>query len=363
MNIVDLFCGVGGFAIGAEQAGMNVVLSVDNDVKVTSSFYCNFNSKLLIADLAKLRAKTIAGEVNTDIDGILGGPPCQGFSYIGLREVDDPRNKLVDKYFYYVEKLRPKFFVFENVPGFACGVGRSLLQNAMKRLQEYELVGPMMLNAADYGAPTNRQRLFIVGYKKRHFDFMNKQVFFQSKKTALVTVRDAISDLPNPGPRPTYNSNQFSWGEYLSDPKSEYSKFLRQCRKLEVPSAMKEYKKNGGVSGINFTRHTPAVIRRFKKVKPGKIDVISRYKRLENDGLCTTLRAGTGADRGSFQAARPIHPSQPRVITIREAARLQGFPDWFLFHPTAWHSFRMLGNSVPPLLARGVLEVIALHSK
>ena len=112
-------------------------------------------------------------------------------------------------------------------------------------------------------------------------------------------------------------------------------------------------------TGNMKTAHTDAVVHRFSKVKPGETDKIGRHPRLLSHGLCPTLRAGTGADKGSYQSVRPIHPTENRVITVREAARLQGFPDCHLFHPTIWHSFRMVGNSVSPIVAEKILSVIA----
>ena len=119
-----------------------------------------------------------------------------------------------------------------------------------------------------------------------------------------------------------------------------------------------EQLKNGKISGNFDTIHLPEVSARYGSIIPGNTDPISRSKRLAWDGLCPTLRAGTGADKGSHQAVRPLHPEMPRVITVREAARLQGFPDWFCFHNTKWHSFRMIGNSVSPLVSESVLKVI-----
>ena len=107
------------------------------------------------------------------------------------------------------------------------------------------------------------------------------------------------------------------------------------------------------------TAHSLEVAKRYAKTKCGKYDSISKSYRLDPDGFCPTLRAGTGPDQGSFQAVRPIHPTEARVITPREAARLQGFPDWFQFSPTKWHSFRQIGNSVSPILAERILSVIA----
>jgi DNA (cytosine-5)-methyltransferase 1 len=122
--------------------------------------------------------------------------------------------------------------------------------------------------------------------------------------------------------------------------------------------AIRRFKEEGSVSGCLGTRHTPKVAARYDRLKPGQKDQISKAVRLKPDGLCPTLRAGTGADKGSYQAVRPIHPTAARVITPREAARLQGFPDWFQFAPSKWHSFRQIGNSVSPFVGEAVLAVI-----
>lgn len=116
---------------------------------------------------------------------------------------------------------------------------------------------------------------------------------------------------------------------------------------------------SGLITGHTKTVHGPAIAKRFAALGPGLIDPIGRHPKLAWDGQCPTLRAGTGADRGSYQSVRPIHPDEPRVITVREAARLQGFPDAHRFHPTVWHSFRMIGNSVSPLIAREIFMAIA----
>jgi DNA (cytosine-5)-methyltransferase 1 len=125
------------------------------------------------------------------------------------------------------------------------------------------------------------------------------------------------------------------------------------------PEAVRRYKEEGLVSGCFGTRHSPEVQQRYKELKQGQIDSVSRSVRLKPNGLCPTLRAGTGADKGSYQAVRPIHPTANRVITPREAARLQGFPDWFQFAPSKWHSFRQIGNSVSPILAESILKAIS----
>lgn len=117
--------------------------------------------------------------------------------------------------------------------------------------------------------------------------------------------------------------------------------------------------KDGTFTSHKRTAHTAEVIKRFAKIEQGRVEAIGRHPRLAWDGQCPTLRAGTGNDRGSYQSVRPIHPDEPRVITVREGARLQGFPDRFKFHPTIWHSFRMIGNSVSPVMSKVLFSLIA----
>jgi DNA (cytosine-5)-methyltransferase 1 len=116
---------------------------------------------------------------------------------------------------------------------------------------------------------------------------------------------------------------------------------------------------DGIFTGHRIVDHKPEVKARFAEVPQGGMDLVGRHPRLDWNGQCPTLRAGTGADKGSFQAVRPLHPSEPRVITVREAARLQGFPDVHRFHPTIWHSFRMIGNSVSPIIAEAIFRAIS----
>ena len=126
------------------------------------------------------------------------------------------------------------------------------------------------------------------------------------------------------------------------------------ARRMREPSGL--------FTGHTKTQHSDTTLGRFAKLKPGKVDSVGRYPRLEWGGLCPTLRAGTGSDKGSYQAVRPVHPKEDRVITPREAARLQGFPDRFIFHPTVWHSCRMIGNSVSPILAEELLKRVVVGS-
>ena len=153
------------------------------------------------------------------------------------------------------------------------------------------------------------------------------------------------------------------WVKYLPAPWTALSDYARLLRS-PPPTGLGSMEANerhaaGFVSGMVATRHSHDIIRRYASVAGGRSDPITKSYRLEWGGQSPTLRAGTGADKGAFQAVRPLHPGTGRVITVREAARLQGFPDWFTFHPTKWHSFRMIGNSVSPFVSRGLLSRIA----
>ena len=165
------------------------------------------------------------------------------------------------------------------------------------------------------------------------------------------SVRNAIFDLPEPRTE--------GWGRYRDVEVSSYASQARRIRRGLGASLFKEAVREGRVSGLQPTLHTDEVRRRFSSVLPGTNDAISRCARLRWDAVAPTLRAGTGPDHGSYQSIRPIHPDRDRVITVREAARLQGFPDWFKFHETKWHSFRMIGNSVSPFMSAALLGTVA----
>lgn len=364
-KVLDLFCGCGGFSLGAARAGFDVVAGVDFDSHAIATHRRNFKkSKDLQLDLCKVTGAEILeqlGLAHGELTGIIGGPPCQGFSSMGSNNASDPRNRLFRRFYEIVAELRPQFFVCENVPGLLRDNYKAIREEALAIVSDnYDVVGPMKLRASDYGAPTTRTRAFFIGTRKDSGLSFSEDDFAPAKSVKLVTVGKALEGLPRKINENWQDESQ-GWRKLSTvKPKSEFEK--RLCGMIPKGMGDSESKKRlkgeNRVSGCLGTVHLPKVIERFSAVPEGKSDSVSRAPRLNRKGFCPTLRAGTGSDRGSFQAVRPIHPTESRVITPREAARLQGFPDWFRFDATKWHSFRQIGNSVSPILSESVLSVI-----
>lgn len=344
-RIVDLFCGCGGFSLGAQAAGLAPTLALDVDPILTSSFPMNHpHARLKLADLSEVVGADIQREVGGHIDGVFGGPPCQAFSAIGHRSVGDSRRSLVGHFFRLVSELAPAFFVMENVKGLGYADARPVLNDALSLIPgNYNILGPLVLDAADFGAATRRPRLFVIGYDPARCDSLT-EANIEAKKLKPTTVRSAIADLA-------------AAVQIDSDGEYDRWKIKRRGRPSRYAACLRS--EDTTFTGHRRTAHTPEVIKRFKKVEQGGVEAIGRHPRLSWDGQCPTLRAGTGNDRGSFQSVRPVHPDEPRVITVREGARLQGFPDNFRFHPTIWHSFRMIGNSVSPIMSKTIFSLIA----
>jgi len=344
-RIIDLFCGCGGFSLGAHAAGLGPRIALDIDPILTSSFLVNFPStKLMHANLRTLDGADIRRELGGPADGLFGGPPCQAFSDIGHRKATDSRRNLLRHFFRLVAETRPGFFVMENVRGLGYADARLLLDRGLELIPaKYKIVGPLILDAADFGAATRRSRLFVIGYDPNRCDSILPSDL-DNRKTEPATVDDAIADLTSAAMMAEIGGYD-TWKITRRGRPSRYAARLRTA--------------DGTFTGHRKTVHTLGVRKRFAKLLPGDVDPIGRHPRLTWNGQCPNLRAGTGRDRGSYQAVRPIHPEEARVITVREAARLQGFPDSFKFHPTVWHSFRMIGNSVCPIMAEAILSLIA----
>lgn len=350
MRLVDLFCGTGGFSRGAHMAGFRIAAAFDVDEILSSSYAANFpGTKLVRYDIAKLSSERLEFEAGGRVDGIFGGPPCQGFSDIGRRDITDVRRKLLWHFFRLVREVQPTFFVMENVRGLLYPENIGELEAAIAHVSDiYEVPEPIVWDASQFGAATKRNRLFVVGVHKDRGDAVTREDIAVWKRPAA-TVRQALADLVGA----SYiekDEDGFDW--WKIEKRGRPHEYARLLRITGGDLA-------GRFTGYRNTAHTQKVVERFASVPQGGLEKIGRHPRLAWDGLCPTLRAGTGADRGSYQSVRPIHPEEHRVITVREGARLQGFPDCHKFHPTVWHSFRMIGNSVSPIMAQAVFQAVA----
>lgn len=363
-NIIDLFAGAGGLSLGAARAGFNISAAVELDPFAIDTHTKNFpgsvHSREDVSQLSGKKLLEIAGLKAGGLDGLIGGPPCQGFSSIGKKAADDVRNDLFVHFFRLVKETRPKFFLAENVPGILNERYDDFREKAFDLVRKnYVLLGPIRVKASDYGAPTIRTRIFFIGYDPRRVSELTKEDFAAPIRTESIVVRMALEGLLI-DIEPNWISEESGWRPVAKIGKSGF--FDRVTNNVPKgigdPRSLERYFERKEVSGCMGTRHSQEVEKRYKALAYGQQDNISKSVKLNPEGYCPTLRAGTGSDKGSYQAVRPIHPARPRVITPREAARLQGFPDWFAFHSTKWHSFRQIGNSVSPIVSEQLLSTL-----
>jgi DNA (cytosine-5)-methyltransferase 1 len=363
-NIVDLFSGAGGLSLGATRAGFILRGAVDNDTEAINTHKRNFSETIhLPAEVSELTGQSLRlslGLNNGDLTGIIGGPPCQGFSSIGRSNKDDARNKLFPAFFRVVAGSLPKFYLAENVPGILHTRNSETLAKAFSYVEhKYVVLPPMVLTASDFGVPTTRTRVFFFGYLKDEMEPLTTKDLKPPSAIGEILVKHALQGLPVKI-ESSWQTEEESWREVHVHGKGYYASRLHGHVPPGVGDqiALERLKHESRASGFLGTVHSKKVAERYAMTECGKYDPISKSYRLDPNGFCPTLRAGTGRDHGSFQAVRPIHPTEARVITPREAARLQGFPDWFQFSPTKWHSFRQIGSSVSPILAERILIIV-----
>ena len=315
-NCVSLFSGGGGLDLGAFCAGFKSRFVSDLKPAYTATIKRNLPHVTVYNDDAmRLTAKKIfdLSGIKGEVDLTIAGPPCQSFSIMGKRDaLDDPRGKLTIKYFDLISDLKPRSFLFENVPGLLTvneGKDFSNLWNFIHEKTGYTIF-KKILKATEFGVPQIRERLFIVGF------------------------------------RPDVDSKNFSFPEKCSASKSI-------GLPIPVPSGL-ALENVDGLSNHEIRIHTKEVIERFKKVPQGKRDRGSYCDRID-----PTLPSHTILIGSSVGGARPhIHPTEHRVLTVRESARLQSFPDWYEFEGGRTEQYRQVGNAVPPLLAYEVIRQI-----
>ncbi len=385
-------------SLGFEQAGFDVVCAVESDAAHAGAHRFNFPLCEVVQEDARsitaerLRAAVVSGlqrhgrPCGTPVDVVFGGPPCQGFSVGGRLDPEDPRNRLVAEFARLVAALEPNAWVIENVPAMA---SRSLpgdemlpvidwLEVKTKQLG-YTIAGNGVLNANRFGVPQDRRRLLVVGVRdKAAFRLPEHETAGLSRLPSsnprlggyghpqtpadmprCPTVAEAIDDLPD-----LDRFEQLLREDAVAlcaDENDERwrcaSPYARRLAGLDREDGNYAWLRKSDMSVLTAsmrTAHSDAVIERFAATAPGDREAVSRFLRLHPDGVAPTLRAGTAPDRGSYSAPRPIHHRFDRVISVREAARLHGYPDWFRPSAAKWHGFRQVGNSVPPPLAKAV---------
>ena len=365
---IDLFAGAGGFSLGFEQAGFDVVAAVEIDPVHACVHKFNFPNCAVIprsvSDLSGDEIRKAAKIGNRRIDVVFGGPPCQGFSLIGHRVLDDPRNSLVREFVRIVKELDARYFVFENVKGLTVGRHRKFLDEIIEAFSEigYKVLPWRVLNASSYGVPQRRERLFLIGSKKgqRAPDYPTPTTSAAGSadrsRAFGPSCEDALGDLPNADKFDTLIAND----EVVTKAWGKPSKYARKMRVMAHNdySYLRRWNRYLLTSSLR-TDHTEILRLRFAGATSGEVEPITRFFKLPRHGVAHTLRAGTDAARGAFTSPRPIHYKYPRCITVREMARLQGFPDWFRFHSTKWHGARQIGNAVAPPMAKAIADQIA----
>lgn len=333
MKIIDLFCGIGGLSLGFEQAGFEVVSAVDMWADAVKTY--NHNRKEKVAEVISVEdfnVKELPELIErVKITGIIGGPPCQGFSTVGKREVEDPRNKMYLEFYKAVKLANPDFFVIENVKGMLTLNKGAFVKDLLKRFGEGlgYTINYQLLNAADYGIPQNRYRVFYVGIK-------NKKFVFPKPFDYKLTAKDGIGDLEGS-----------TCEKYGSNPQNEYQKELRGTMSKPLNQ---EY--------TNHTEQTISIISQVPdggniKDLPAEIWHVRKYnKAFERMG---TFKPSNTIDTGHRNY---FHYSEPRIPTVRESARIQSFPDNFEIIGTRGSQYKQVGNAVPPMLARIIAETI-----
>lgn len=343
-KVIDLFAGVGGLSLGFENSGFDVVLANEYDESIAAAYQINHKgTKMIVGDITALDLEATFGKYIGIVDVIIGGPPCQGFSQKGQRKtIHDERNFLFKYYVKVVNLVKPAYFVMENVPNLLTA------ENGYFRKEIEELFNSMgyqlktgVLNAADYGVPQNRRRAVIIGKLGSEAPALPKPV------DDTITIWDAISDLAFLASGEG-NENQ----DYRFAPQSEYQKKLR-CGSSILHNHV-------------ATKHSALALERLAMIPPNagkevlpeehltKSIYSGTWTRMRKDEVSVTIT--TRFDTPS--SGKFTHPFLNRAITVREAARIQSFPDTFVFTGNKGSQMKQVGNAVPPKLATAIAAQI-----
>jgi DNA (cytosine-5)-methyltransferase 1 len=343
MNILDLFCGCGGLSLGFERAGFAIAVGIDNDSAALRTFEANHaGAKSICGDITEITyKKNILPLLNgKQIDIVIGGPPCQGMSLSGLRKFNDPRNRLYLSYIRLVKEIDPRVFVIENVPGLQRLFGGAIKENIIKEFTKlgYD-VQDRILCASDYGVPQNRHRIVFVGIKK---SLANNMFSFPVPSESVITCEMALSDLPT-----LEDDIGEDTQDYTMPPDNQFQKLMRT--------------KSTSISNHIAARHSDHVKNIISLVPDGGNykDLPPEYINSRNFHVAwTRFASDKPAPTIDTGHRHHFHYKMNRVPTVRECARIQSFPDDFIFFGNKTEQFRQVGNAVPPLMAEKIANQI-----
>ncbi len=358
LTAIDLFCGAGGLSEGFRQAGFHVLAGQDFDATAGATFAATHpEARFLPGPIQEVTASQLlraTGLKRAEVDVLVGGPPCQGYSvYNHQRGADDPRAGLFREYLRIVEGLQPKWLVMENVTGITSIAGGAIVREIQRGMAKLGYrVRMKVLKAEEFGVPQERRRVFFIATRTAQPIFFPAAVHGPGLPN-FVTIWDAISDLPR-----VPNGGAGCSLNYASAPRNEYQRRLRGAEQVvtnhEAPQLarvneerMKHIPPGGSWRDLPFAL-LPQGMRRAKRS-----DHTKRYGRPRKTDLACTILTKCDVHWGAY-----IHPVQDRAITVREAARLQSFPDSFVFQGSRTDQYKQVGNAVPPLLGFHVAKAM-----
>ena len=381
-EFIDLFCGAGGFSHGMEMAGFKCIGGIELNETIAKTHQLNHKfSKTISGDIRNISPEEFAKVIGKDhVDIIIGGPPCPTFSTIGdakIRSVtgkptsEDPRNQLFLEYLKYVDYFRPEIFVIENVPNFITKYKGKIFNTAVSIIENigkdesnnnegiYEVEKPVqVLNAVYYGVPQTRRRMMLVAHKKHgvKYSYPSATHYYDQeddeakKLLPCTTVFDAINDLPDITDNWRISEMPYSRSENLT----EYQKLMRsfgngKTVKNNICRMSNDRAKRVFPHMAQGSKYMD-LPKEIRQILPFREDIFKdRLKRLVLDEPSWTVIAHIGMDGYMY-----IHPTENRTLSVREAARIQSFPDDFEFVGNQQDTYVQVGNAVPPLLGKAV---------
>ena len=366
LKIIDLFSGVGGLSYGfAHNDNFEILAANEILPNMAKAYSLNHpTTKVYAEDIKDFNAKKVEKDLKikaSEIGIVIGGPPCQAYSTVGKRLIDDPRGKLFQEYYRVLKEFNPKLFLFENVKGLLSMQGGELLKTIISLFESLGYkVQCKLLNAADYGAPQIRERVVIIGSKLKtdfkyptptHYNPEEMSNSSNKKLKPYLTLEEAISDLP------FIKSNEESF-EYTSEPKNDFQKLMRKNApiRLNDHNSPKNNEKLVKIMELLPDGGSPSDLPKNLRPTSG---FQNTYCRLWWKRPSTTITRNLGTPSSS----RCIHPKAPRPLTTREGARIQCFPDDYQFYGSKSSRNLQIGDAVPTFLSNALAKAISENFK